>query len=279
MNPTLCDGASCGERRSAERAPTKATAIVTTGSKRRASLASVVDLGRGGIGFESSGLLARPGDVVRATFRLAEYRMWFEGYGELVRFDASRGAIRWTAFAPSMRGLREHLIRCARRPAASENMPPTGQAELETNMDYERGTDMKQEMAYMRERGAIRRAAKLDCQIVRERDFRLVAERALNVSTEGMLVRADGDVEIGDQVIVSFRLDPLGIWIDADATVARIVAGRRQGDSGRAFGLRFTSLGAIRRHILRGALRKVPPPVPARPARVDYARTIMNIFG
>ena len=40
----------------------------------------------------------------------------------------------------------------------------------------------------------------------------------------------------------------------------------------------FESLDAISRLILRGALRKVPPVLPVRERRVDYAATVMKIL-
>jgi hypothetical protein len=75
------------------------------------------------------------------------------------------------------------------------------------------------------------------------------------------------------------------IWFDTRATVARIVEGRRPGDDGRALGLRFDSLPAVSRLILRGHLRKIPPTLPKRelpldlrrPGSTDYARQIAAI--
>jgi hypothetical protein len=78
----------------------------------------------------------------------------------------------------------------------------------------------------------------------------------------------------------------LGIWFDTMAKVSRVVEGRRDGDGGRAVGVRFITLPAVSRLILRGSLRKVPPPLPKRPRvridvvrepPVDYARIIREI--
>ncbi len=62
----------------------------------------------------------------------------------------------------------------------------------------------------------VRRAVTLDCQVVRERDFRLVAKRMLDVSPDGMLVAVDEPLEPGERLIVSFH--------------APIVAFRRNGE-------------------------------------------------
>jgi len=124
------------------------------------------------------------------------------------------------------------------------------------------------------DRKSMRHHVRIDCQVIRESDFRLVGHRTLDVSAEGMLVRNSGDVKIGDHVIVAFQATPLGLWIDAQAEVTRLVHGRRPEDEGRAFGLKFTELSKVSKLILRGNLRRVPPPLPQRPQRVDYAASI-----
>ena len=54
-----------------------------------------------------------------------------------------------------------------------------------------------------------RRGVLLRCQVVRERDFRLVADLALDLSTEGMLVSTDARVLTGEPLLVSFRVPRL----------------------------------------------------------------------
>lgn len=115
------------------------------------------------------------------------------------------------------------------------------------------------------------------CQIVRERDFRLVAETALDLSPDGMLIRTEIDLEPGENVFVSFRATELGIWFDSEARVARIVRGRRPGDKGRAIGIHFSTMSRVKRFILRNHLRKVPPPIPKRTQRIDWSATVMEI--
>jgi hypothetical protein len=123
-------------------------------------------------------------------------------------------------------------------------------------------------IVHLQERRAIRRAIQIDCQVVRTRDFRLVAETTFDLSTDGMLVPTSLDVAIGDELIVSFAAKPFRIYFDLEATAARIVRGRRRSDRGQCVGVRFRSLDAIARQILRGALRYVPPPIPRRNARL-----------
>jgi hypothetical protein len=128
------------------------------------------------------------------------------------------------------------------------------------------------------ERREMRRAVNLKCQIVRERDFSLVAESTLDVSPDGMLVATDvGDLEPGENVLVTFRATALDIWFDTEAKVTRVVRGRRDGDRERAVGLSFSTLPRVKRLILRGHLRRVPPPVPRRTQRIDWTATIRSI--
>ena len=123
----------------------------------------------------------------------------------------------------------------------------------------------------------MRRAVRIDCQVVRERDFKLVARRTVDLSTEGMLVASEVDVLPGEELLVSFKTSAFNIYIAADATVARVIQGRRPGDRGRCLGLKFRELDAVSRLVLRGSLRKVPPPLPQRERLVDYAATVRRI--
>jgi hypothetical protein len=134
---------------------------------------------------------------------------------------------------------------------------------------------MVRTLVHARQRRAIRRALPIECHVVRERDFRIIATRGLDLSAHGMLVVADGiPVLTGEPVFLSFVLPRTGRWFDAEATVARVVHGRRPGDKGRAFGLAFDFVDEeVRRHT-ETRLRGTPPPIPARALRIDYAASI-----
>jgi hypothetical protein len=125
------------------------------------------------------------------------------------------------------------------------------------------------------QRRAVRRAAPVDCQVVRERDFKLIGTRGVDVSPLGMLVVAEDDrVLTGEPVIVAFRLVCSGWWFDSLATVARVVHGRRPGDMGHCLGIEFDPLEPDVQSFLRRALRAVPPPLPMREPRIDYAASV-----
>ena len=123
-------------------------------------------------------------------------------------------------------------------------------------------------------RHAIRRAVRLECQVVRQHDFKLVGARAFDLSAEGMLVEADINVLTGEEMIVSFRTPRANVWFDCEATVARVVHGRRPGDRGKCLGLSFDSLDDWSTMMLRSDLRGLPPPFPKRTPRIDYAASI-----
>jgi hypothetical protein len=128
------------------------------------------------------------------------------------------------------------------------------------------------------ERREVRRALSLSCQVVRERDFRLISRTALDVSPDGMLVSADvDDLELGENVFVSFKATELGLWFDSEARVARVIRGRRPGDKGKGVALCFSTMPRLKRLILRGHLRRVPPPVPRRTQRIDWSATVRSI--
>ena len=92
-----------------------------------------------------------------------------------------------------------------------------------------------------------------------------------------MLVSSDHDLEVGEALIVSFKATQLGLWFDTDACVTRVIKGRRPGDRGRGIGLSFSSLDRVKRLILRGHLRRVPPPLPRRIQRIDWTATVRSL--
>lgn len=127
------------------------------------------------------------------------------------------------------------------------------------------------------DRREVRRAVGLTCQVVRERDFRLISDQAVDLSPDGMLVSSDHDMVVGENLIVSFKATQLGLWFDTEASVARIIQGRRDGDRGAGIGLSFSTLDRVKRLILRGHLRRVPPPLPRRTQRIDWTATVRSL--
>ena len=123
-------------------------------------------------------------------------------------------------------------------------------------------------------RRAFRRFVRIDCQIVREHDFRLIGDLALDLSTKGMLVRARTRVLTGEQLLVAFRPPRCNRWIDAQATVARVVHGRRPGDTGLSFGIEFHGMEIEHEDLLFAQLRGMIAPDAMRPPRPLVARSL-----
>jgi hypothetical protein len=115
---------------------------------------------------------------------------------------------------------------------------------------------------------ANRHTFRTNCQVVRERDFRLVADEIRNVSTTGVLVTPADPVMTGERLFVSFQLPGTDSWIDAQGTVTRVIHGRRPGEHSRSFGVEFDELDGWQRYVLRRALKGVPlVPPGGRPGR------------
>lgn len=120
------------------------------------------------------------------------------------------------------------------------------------------------------DRESVRRAVRARCQAVAERGFRLIGEKAFDVSMHGLLLACDASVEVGETVLLAIEM-PTGEWIDAETIVARLVEGYRHGDRGYCAGLRFTAIDLECWRALRFGLRGTPPPIPMRSLRSFFA--------
>lgn len=134
-------------------------------------------------------------------------------------------------------------------------------------------------------RREMRRTVRLGCRVRRAEDWRLLGDRTVDLSPQGMLVLSDERVEEGTELVVSFQATELPIWFDTFGTITRVVHGRRPGDAGRALGVRFETLPAVSRLILRGYLRRMPPTLATREPPpdllaepVDYADVLRPLL-
>lgn len=90
-----------------------------------------------------------------------------------------------------------------------------------------------------------------------------MADRVENFSEGGLLVSPAESVLTGEPVFVSLRFPESDCWLDATATVARVVHGRRPGEWTRYLGLEFDDLDRASKALLEHQLRWTPP-VPPR---------------
>jgi hypothetical protein len=106
-------------------------------------------------------------------------------------------------------------------------------------------------------RARLRRSVQTRCEVVRARDYSLVGTRVVDLSTRGMLLETDAALMTGEELLVLFRA-PSGDWFDCDATVARVLHGRRRRDRRRAIGIAFERLDPWRDILLCDALKNAP---------------------
>jgi hypothetical protein len=114
-------------------------------------------------------------------------------------------------------------------------------------------------------RRAMRRAVIAPCVVVATDGYRLISHRMLDLSPRGMLVSSRTDLEIGDDVFVSFQPPGDGKWMNAKAEVARIIHGSRAWDMGPCVGLSFKDLDYSAHGELLARLAGIPPTIPRRP--------------
>jgi hypothetical protein len=106
-------------------------------------------------------------------------------------------------------------------------------------------------------RARLRRTVETRCEVVRARDYSLVGTKIVDLSTRGMLLQTDAPVMTGEELLVLFR-GPSGDWYDCDATVARVLHGRRRRDERRAIGIAFEPLDPWRDILLCDSLKDAP---------------------
>lgn len=135
---------------------------------------------------------------------------------------------------------------------------------------------MEYSLAPRQDRRSLRRAAKLDCYVVAEKGFRSLRGTTLDVSDEGVRVSTAADVQIGDSVVLALCLPRGRSWVDAHGKVVRIERGVRAGDEGPAVAIEFTAMDPIDQSMLRGSLVSIPPPIPRRDVRIDYAASVID---
>lgn len=101
-----------------------------------------------------------------------------------------------------------------------------------------------------------RRSVQLTCEVVRERGFRLLSTRTLDVSSEGMRVAWNGEAVLtGEPVIATLRV--AGMWIDLEGSIVRVSHGRRAWDTA-ALGVSFDVIAPAARAVLSAALLGLP---------------------
>jgi hypothetical protein len=125
-----------------------------------------------------------------------------------------------------------------------------------------------------------RRLLRQRCQVVRERDFKLIADEVVDLSASGALVMPADPVLTGERVILSFQLPHSLYWVDTEALVTRVVHGRRPGEHTRGIALELDGMTGLGRFMLERALKYLPPAPPRyRPGRRENLRLLAALVG
>jgi len=125
-----------------------------------------------------------------------------------------------------------------------------------------------------------RRMLRQRCQVVRERDFSLIADRVVDLSVSGALVMPADPVLTGERVILSFQLPHSLYWVDTEALVTRVLHGRRPGEHTRGIALELDGLSGLNRFMLERALKHLPPAPPRfRAGRRDNMSLLSSLVG
>lgn len=124
------------------------------------------------------------------------------------------------------------------------------------------------------DRRTARRAVRARCHAVAERGFRFLGDWTEDLSDRGLLLPTDHPVHVGERVLLSLEAPGTRCWVDVEARVVRVVAGRRAADRRRSVALAFERVDRPGRAVLRASLRGLPPPMPTRACRRDYVATL-----
>ena len=125
-----------------------------------------------------------------------------------------------------------------------------------------------------------RRLIRQRCQVVRERDFQLIADEVVDLSASGALVMPADPVLTGERVILSFQLPSSLYWVDTEAVVTRVLHGRRPGEHTRGVALELDGLSGLSRFMVERALRHMPPAPPRyRPGRRENQGLLASLVG
>jgi len=108
-------------------------------------------------------------------------------------------------------------------------------------------------------------------------DLALVGEQILDLSPRGVLLTCDARMEVGQELLISFRSPWLGPDVVALGEVTRLVQGWRLGDPGYCAGLRFRELAREQRRDLTERLAHLPVVGASRRHPNDYAQSVRAI--
>lgn len=105
----------------------------------------------------------------------------------------------------------------------------------------------------------------------------MLGEQTLDVSWDGLAIRARGQARCGESVRVAVRVPRSNFWLHGKGRVTRVIEGRRWSDDGPAFGIRLVEMHGFDRLVWGTALRRHPRTVGLRGETRDYAEAVLRI--
>ncbi len=116
------------------------------------------------------------------------------------------------------------------------------------------------------------------CLVFTEDGERLLGERSLDLSWNGVRVTSREPARVGEKVRVRLQVPKSDVWIDANGYVARILPARRRGEGEPSIGVQITRMDGMMRLLLASSVRarSRTQHTPRGPAR-DYAEIVRRI--
>lgn len=127
------------------------------------------------------------------------------------------------------------------------------------------------------ERTARRHSLRVDCQVYRDRDLLPLCGEVVDISLSGIQLRAEELPGLGDRVWINFRPPRTDRTLRVEGVVTRVTAGRRRNERGETVGIEFKELTPEAHAGLCVMLRRLPPTVPQRKSRLDYADAVRRV--
>ena len=126
---------------------------------------------------------------------------------------------------------------------------------------------------FAQRRSSLRRAVATTAEVTRSACTGAVTLTIENLSIEGMWLRAQQPVAVGDELAVSFRAPGSDAVLSARVRVVRVAAscGCALCAEVAGIGVSFIELSESQRAALEGSLRGLPPPLPRAAPRVAHA--------
>ena len=136
---------------------------------------------------------------------------------------------------------------------------------------------LKEILLTARDRSAVRRNVRVPCTISAGDGHDAVTTECLDISADGMRIAAAQELPLGSRLQVALTLPETETKVRVEASVQRVGRGRRRGERAMELGLRFLDCSVVDGAILDASLNGLPPPVPARRLRMDYAASVLRI--